>query len=234
MSEQIQLALLRLFALMLAVGLWASVTIPKRERFSEKQIDASLTYNIPRGLVLLDPVQAVKVRLRGPDRKIRTLVPFVVDVVVDLSGYPPGRVEVELGPENVLRPEDIEVLSVEPSALQLMLDRLDTRRVPIEVRFIGEPAAGSLPGQIQVLPENALVQGPAGRLALLGSVASQPVSLNGRALSFSTVVGLVHPGPLLRILEPSDVTVHVTMLLPEVPLPSEPETKPQAKTQRAS
>lgn len=229
MSERWQLSLLRLLALALAVVLWANVTVTKREKLSEKQIDASLSYNTPRGMVLLDPAQTVKVRLRGPDRRIRTLVPFVVDVVVDLSGYDPGRVEVDLGPENVLRPDDVEVLSVEPSHLRLTLDRVETRAVPIEVRFTGEPAGGSIPGPVRTSPERALVQGPATRLAALGSVATQAISLNGRALSFSQGVGLVPPGPLLRILEPGEVQVQVTMLQPDLPLPGpESESRPKS------
>lgn len=231
MNERLQLALLRLLALLLAIALWASLAIPKRERLSEKQIDATVTYNIPRGLVLLEPVQAVKVRVRGPDRRIRTLVPFQVDVVVDLSGFDAGRVGVELGPDNVLRPEDIDVLSVDPSTLNLVLDRLETRRIPIEPRLIGEPAGGSLPGPMKVLPDKALVQGPASRLAGLVTVNTQPISLNGRALSFSIAVGLVNPGPLVRILEPQEVVVEITMLHPEVPeveTPAVPERrKPQ-------
>ena len=79
---------LRLLALLAAIAVWFSTSFVKRERVSEKLIDATVTYNPSRGIIILDPLQTVKVRLRGPDRQIRTLAPHVVDVVISATGAP--------------------------------------------------------------------------------------------------------------------------------------------------
>ena len=66
---------LRVLALVGAIVVWWFVSVETRERVSEKVVDASLSYNSSPGLILLDPLQTVKVRLRGPERRIRAIRP---------------------------------------------------------------------------------------------------------------------------------------------------------------
>lgn len=233
MTTSTQLWGLRLLAVFAAVVVWFFASVGKRERLSEKQIDAALTYNTPRGLILLDPVQSVKVRLRGPDRRIRNLAPFVVDVMVDLTGYEPGAADIHLAPENVLRPDEIDVLSVEPNSLRLRLDREGNRQLPVVPRIVGEPAGGAVPGTPRVIPELANLQGPQSLLADLASVTTSPISLDGHALSFSQTVSIVPPDPLLRVLEPSVVTVQIPMVTPDADQEPEEEEPGRTRTERS-
>ncbi|MGE0639249.1 MAG: hypothetical protein AB7P46_03150 [Thermoanaerobaculia bacterium] len=113
---------LRLLAVVAAFTVWFSASFAKRERQSEKVIDATVTYNPARGVVILDPVQTVKVRLRGPDRLIRTLAPHVVDVVVAVETTDVGPIEIPIDESRVLRPEGVQVIAVDPNSLTLTLD----------------------------------------------------------------------------------------------------------------
>jgi hypothetical protein len=51
-------------------------------------------------------------------------------------------------------------------------------------------------------------------LAGVAAVTTSPVSLDGHALDFSQTVSVVSPSPLVRIVEPSVVTVFVPMTVP--------------------
>lgn len=221
MTERGSLWGLRLLALFAAILVWFFASVGKRERQSEKLIDAALTYNLPRGLILLDPVQTVKVRLRGPDRRIRTLAPYVVDVVVEITGGEAGRIDLHLGPENVLRPEGVDVISVEPNTLRVRVDREGQRQLPVLARIVGEPAGGAVPHSPQVLPATATVAGPQSLIASLASVTTSPISLDGHALTFSQEVPVVPPDPLVRVLEPATVRVLIPMETPETGEPAE-------------
>ena len=230
MTERSSLWGLRMLALFAAILVWFFASVGKRERLSEKLIDAALSYNAPRGLILLDPVQTVKVRLRGPDRRIRNLAPFVVDVVVSLDRTEPGTVDVHLGPENVLRPEEVDVISVEPNTLRLRVDREGQRQLPVLPRIVGEPAAGAVPLSPRVVPETATIAGPQSLIANLASVTTSPISLDGHALSFSQTVPVVSPDPLVRVLEPTTVTVQIPMEAPdtgEQPADQPPPARPR-------
>lgn len=205
---------LRLLAILAAIAVWFSVSFVKRERVSEKLIDATVTYNPSRGLIILDPLQTVKVRLRGPDRQIRTLAPHVVDVVIEVSGVAAGTLDVQLGESNVLRPEGLEVVAIEPNSIPLRLDREKTQMLKVSPRLVGEPAAGAEPLSPIAHPDMVQVTGPESLLAGITAATTSPISLDGHALSFQQTVSVVPPDPLVRIVQPSVVTVEVPMHFP--------------------
>lgn len=224
MSERVRLWGLRLLALALALATWYFVSLEKRERPSERVVDATVTYLPARGLIILDPIQTVKVRLRGSDRRIRALNPFLVDVVIDLQRAQTGTVDFHLGEENVLRPDDVEVVSIEPNSVRLQLDREGTKVLPVEVRLTGEAAAGAVPaGPPTADPESVLVSGPESRLRALASVASAPVNLDGHAFDFVETAMVLSPDPLVKVVQPAAVLVRVVLARPEdQPAPEPP------------
>ena len=230
MSERARLWGLRLLAVAMALATWYFASLEKRERPSERVVDATVTYLPARGLIILDPIQTVKVRLRGSDRRIRALNPFLVDVVIDLQRAQTGPVDFHLGEENVLRPDDVEVVSIEPNTVRLQLDREGTRVLPVEVRLTGEAAAGAVPaGPPAVDPESVLVSGPESRLRALPSVAAAPVSLDGHAFDFVEIVMVLSPDPLVKIVQPAVVSVRVELQRPEeqpVPEPTPRRRRP--------
>jgi YbbR domain-containing protein len=205
---------LRILALVAALAVWFAASFVKREHQSEKVIDAAVTYNPPRGYVILDPVQTVKVRLRGPDRQIRNLAPQVVDVVVGVERAEAGSVDLPISFDQVLRPVGISVLSVEPGSLRLRLDRELSRELPVSPRLIGEPAGGVVPLHPVSRPSQVLVAGPLSIVTGLAEVSTSPINLDGHALTFSQTVSVVSPTPLVRIVEPTFVTVEVPMGVP--------------------
>lgn len=207
---------LRLLALACALVVWFFSSVEKRERISERVLDASVTYNLPRGAVLLDPIQTVKVRLRGPDRQLRAIAPFEVNVAVDVEGVRPGGLtEVHLVADDVLRPDEADVVSIEPSTVPVRLDLEVSRALPVVPRIVGEPAAGAVPGDARAVPATATVRGPRTLIANLDSLATSPVSLDGHAFSFEQTVSVLPPDPLIRIVQPAAVTVRVTMHNPD-------------------
>ncbi|MGE4190690.1 MAG: YbbR-like domain-containing protein [Thermoanaerobaculia bacterium] len=215
---------LRLLAVVAAFTVWFSASFAKRERQSEKVIDATVTYNPARGVVILDPVQTVKVRLRGPDRLIRTLAPHVVDVVVAVETTDVGPIEIPIDESRVLRPEGVQVIAVDPNSLTLTLDYEREIEVPVTPRLVGEPAGGAVPLEPVARPARARISGPASLLTGLEGVTTSPISLDGHALTFQQTVSVVSPNPLVRIVAPAVVVVNVPMFVPalesgDLPIP---------------
>lgn len=205
---------LRLLAILAALVVWFSSSFVKRERISEKLIDATVTYNPTRGIIILDPIQTVKVRLRGPDRQIRTLAPHVVDVVIEVIGQTTGTIDVQLDESNVLRPEGLEVVAIEPNSIPLRLDREKSQMLKVSPRLVGEPAAGAEPLSPIAHPDMVQVAGPESLLAGITAVTTSPISLDGHALTFKQTVSVVPPNPLVRIVQPAVVSVEVPMHFP--------------------
>ncbi len=216
MSDRRRIWGLRLLALLIAAGIWSRVSLEERAETTEKLVEAGVSYNLPRGYLVLDPVQNVLVRLRGSRKAIRGLNPYMVDVQVELSPTGPETVTVQLGADNLLMPEDLELVAIEPNAIQVELDREVTQRVLVVPRFLGAPAKGSKAGPAEVLPNQVLVSGPEKRLGKLESLPAQAISLEGRAETFEETVNVISPDPLIQVVQPSKVTVKVPIETPEV------------------
>lgn len=209
MNESARTWLIRLLALGIAIGLWFGVSFEEREELSERLVEASVSYNRPRGFVILDQVQNVNVRLRGSSRLIRQLNPFMVDVQVELAQTQPGTVTISLGPENVLAPEGLEVVSIEPNTIRVELEREITQRLRVVPQIVGKPANGWIADEPEVFPNQVLVSGPESLVSRGQPLSTRPIDLTGRTAPVEESVAVIPPDPLIQVVQPSKVTVRV-------------------------
>lgn len=222
MTDSTSLWPLRLLALLIGVVSWFFASyLPRVEDSSSpvrtKTVNATVNYDTPPGFIILNPESTAEVLIRGTREAVRDLNPFQIDVDVELQDVRPGTMVKLLGPENVSLPQGLEVVSIRPDRLMLRVDREETRLLPVRIEFSGEPAAGAQPEQpVTVVPAQVAVRGPQSHLANLTEVVGE-VSLEGRALDFDAEVPVRSPDPLVQIVQPGIVSIHVTMRAPELP-----------------
>jgi YbbR domain-containing protein len=219
---------LRLLALGIALGIWFNASVEDRLVSSEKVIEAGIAYNRPSGFVLVNSVPSVNVHLQGSKKAIRQLNPYMVSVQVELSQRQVGQATISLSSENVLAPDGLEVVSIEPRTIQVDLEREVTQRLPVVPKLTGKPGAGSTAGEPEVIPNQVLVSGPEPMLAHLDSLSTRPVSLDGHPLTFEEKVEVVSPNPLIQIALPGTVTVTV----PITPRPSAEPATPKPRKEK--
>jgi len=200
---------IRLLALGIAIGVWFNASVEDRLVSSEKLVEANVSYNRPRGFVVLDPVRNVNVRLIGSKKAIRQLNPYMVDVQVDLSQRQDGPVTISLGQDNVLAPDGLDVVSIEPNTIQVELEREVTQRLPVVPDLIGSPPAGTVFDEPEVFPNQVLVTGPESQFLKVQSLSTAPIDVTGHLSTFEETVAVVPPNPLIQIVQPSKVSVRV-------------------------
>lgn len=203
-----------MLALALAITAWAVFAVEKRERLSEKIIEATVRYDDFSGLILVDQVETVRLGVRGPVSKMRMLNPFAVDVFVELPSPGKGVFEVPLTSDSVFLPEGLQVISIEPNIIRLQLDREATELLPVQARLDGEPAAGAIVQRAEVMPPSVLVRGPEDIVRAIGVLSTTPVNLTGHALDFQEQAAVLPPDPLVSEVEPAVVNVRVHMTIP--------------------
>lgn len=218
---------LRLLALGIAIGIWFNASLQDRLASSERLVEASVSYNRPRGFVIINPVPTVNVRLSGSKKAIRKLNPQTVDVTVELSQRQEGMVTINLGPGSVTAPEGLEVVSIEPPSIRVELAREITQRVPVVAKLTGEPAAGAMVGEPEVFPNQVLVTGPDSMVSRIDHLSTVPISLDGRAITFELSVPIITPDPLIQVVQPTKVTVKIPMSMPDEPRLKESKAKPR-------
>jgi len=215
MTESKSLWGFRLLALALAGLAWFVFSGEKREPQSEKVVEAAVQYDAPTNYVLLERVETVRITARGPLSKIRSLTAPFVDVFVALPERE-GQQQLALGDEQVILPEGLELVSIEPNVILFKLDRQATRVVPVQADLQGEPAAGAQVLSVRIVPNQALVGGPASVLDSLDHVLTTTIDLSGHGRDFQQEVALLPPAPLIRIQGVPIVNVIVQLEIPNV------------------
>jgi YbbR domain-containing protein len=200
----------KLTALFLAFVLWLMV---HGDPGTERNIMVPLEIRIPRDMVITneDRLNFVEVSIRGPLAS-GGFGQAGLRCVVDLPpSAPEGERLVPLTPENIqTRTPGLEIVTVRPTRIRLVLERQTSKEVQIEPT-VGPPDTGLEVYNVRVSPPSALVRGPRSRLERLKSVATEVLSLQGEQGPIRGFVNLNIKDSLVHTssAEPVEVEVEI-------------------------
>jgi YbbR domain-containing protein len=201
-----------LVALIAAFLLWYALAAQRSENISVRRVQARLTLvNMNRDLVLMSNVpDTVSLQLRGPlTRALNSTTP--PEVLLDLSDARPGLNSYPINASDIPLPAEVEVVSVDPPAITLEMERQETRVVPVKPTISGTPAPGFVVGGVRVVPAQFTIQGPESLLMALDHVATGAISIDDATGPVEAMVEPLLPDPLLRAigLGPIQVVVEI-------------------------
>jgi YbbR domain-containing protein len=202
----------KLFAILLALVTWAWV---QSEQVVEEPVRVRLAWTYPDGLVpVTPPDEHVTVTLQGVQAWVRAARRQDLVVDVDLRSAREGAAKVDLVDRPVRGlPSQVRVAGLTPARIDLELDRLLRRTVPVVPSTRGELAAGYRLSGVRVEPDRVELVGPARVLRGLAEVSTDPVDLSGLRESATFEVGLelgmggVRPARARRLAVHADVAV---------------------------
>jgi YbbR domain-containing protein len=205
---------LKLLSVFLAFVVWFVVSAPRREPVSERAFAAPVSLvRMPRDLAITTPVpDTVSVRLRGRVSDLRSLSSQNLEVTLDVSWVTPGDAVITLSPQAMSVPPQIDVVAMEPTKLRFHVEVLRQKVVPIRAFLIGQPPPGFNAGDPTLVPDHALISGPASQIRNVAEVATERIIMTGRTDTFMQNVSVVSDSSLIRIIEPvtTQATVPVT------------------------
>ena len=207
-----------LVALTAAFLLWYALAAQRSENISVRGVQARLTLvNMSRDLVLMSSVpDTVSLQLRGPlTRALNSANP--PEVLLDLSDARPGLNSYPINASDIPLPAEVEVVSVDPPAITLELERQEIRQVPVRPTITGVPAPGYRVGEIRIVPAQLTIQGPESLLTTLDSIETGPISIEDAAGAVEAVVEPLLPDPLLRPIGVGPIQVVVEIMLEKPP-----------------
>jgi len=205
-----------LVAILAAFLLWYALAAKRSENISVRSIKADLTVvNIPRNLVLTSSVpDTVSVQLRGTlARDLDGRNP--PEVYLDLSDARPGLKSYPINESDIPLPEGIDVVSVDPSAITLELERQITRQIRVLAVIEGAPVPGFVLGDVRIIPTQLTIQGPESLVLSLEFVKTTPISVEGAAGPIEASVRPQLPNPQLEALGVGPIMV-VIEIVPEL------------------
>jgi YbbR domain-containing protein len=178
---------LKVLALVIALGLWIG-----GHRDIERVVEVPVGFrNIPSGLMVVDNrVDYVVLRLNGPRTLVSTIDADDLKLLLDLKGAKSGSASYPLGSGSFNIPRGVTVSRITPPVVQLRLEPVTKKTLPVTVRFSGKPSDGFKISETTVLPENVAVEGPADEVRRLVSVETVPVDIEEARSGFKRKVRL--------------------------------------------
>lgn len=172
----------KLVALVVALFIWFNAS-GQKEVVWVKAIPVALE-NVPESLVVTGNVpDEVEVSITGTKRQLMLMSFKRMRLRVDLAEHEQGRQRVSLTPRQIDLPSGIDrrnVRIVEPTTLNLRLDRLVTRRTPVSLTTDGVIPDNLvlLSGSPSITPSWVSVDGPASVVERLRAVPTRPFDLS--------------------------------------------------------
>ena len=201
---------LKFFSLALAVSLWVALA---RDPIAEVALDAPIEFqHMPANLEInSEHVPSAQVRVRGPERLVRSLRSDQVHVEVDLSSARPGERTFNLTAQQIREPRDVAVVQVVPSQFQLSFDVRERRDIQVHPRVTGQFASGLHIARVLANPDHITITGPHARVEEIDFATTDPIDASGVTGAQTFTTNVYVPDPLIQVVNPTPV--HVTVMM---------------------
>ncbi|MEA3465745.1 MAG: CdaR family protein [Thermodesulfobacteriota bacterium] len=214
----------KLLSLIFALLLWMFV-------MGEQKAEVGYTVplelkHLPVGLVVANEVPSVvAVRISGPRTLLSKLKTSALSMSVDLRGLQPGLTTFKRLDENLNIPKALRVSRLSPSYVEVKLERIREKSVPVRALLSGTLAPGTSLGSVVVRPAKVLVEGAESEVNDVVEVETDVVDISSVLDSFTLMVPINYRGTYTELKEQKTVEVEVHILkdsLPEIPVAVEP------------
>jgi YbbR domain-containing protein len=130
-------------------------------------------------MVVDNRVDFVVLRLAGPRTLVSTIDSDDLKLFIDLNGAKSGASSYPLSSTSFTIPRGVTVSRITPPVVNLRLEPMLRRKVPVSVRLSGKLAAGFRVAHTGTNPEMVSVEGPADDVRRLTVVETVPIDVEG-------------------------------------------------------
>lgn len=167
-----------LLSLILALVAWYWVS--GREKVEVWKQATVQFVGMPENLMVRDSLlQNINVRIRGPKGLVRALEEKLLNYPLDLSQLKQGVNVLSIEPEKFPLAGSLEVVEVKPPRVELQVDRLASRQVPVKPVWEGTLDPDYQLTQVMVQPEKVAIMGPEKAVTEIQQVETQVIPLPG-------------------------------------------------------
>ncbi|GAB4502510.1 MAG: CdaR family protein [Anaerolineales bacterium] len=180
-----------MLAFALALVVWISAVVaadPDETQIYPRPVTIQWVGQDPAMLMIGKPPSQVTVTLRAPRSVWQQLnAADLVTATVDLSGLAEGQHSLPLQLQVNARP--VRVVTISPARVDVTLEALATRAIPIRLDVSGEPAIGYLAGKPVLSIAQASVSGPQSLVAQVSALRA-PLPLSSARTTFDGPIAL--------------------------------------------
>nr|WP_320048406.1 CdaR family protein [uncultured Desulfuromonas sp.] len=216
---------LKLLSLVFSFLLWLFVT---GEQKAEVGYSVPLELkNVPANLMVANEVPSlVNLRISGPRTLLSNLEPSALSLSVNLRGLEPGLTTFKRLDENLNLPSALKVVRLSPSYVEVKLERIRERSVPVNVVLTGEPLPGQKVLATVATPDVVTIRGAESEVKQVDHVDTEPLDIAGIREDFIMTVPVDFRGTYTELSDRKTVEVEVHFVY-ELPPETESQELPQ-------
>lgn len=210
---------LKLMSLGFALILWFFV-------MGERRMEIGYTVplellNVPEGLVVVGEVpNTVDVRLSGPRVMLVDLDEKDIRITLDLAGLQPGITTFRRLDEHLRLPVGIRLTRASPSSIDVKLDQIIEKELPVRPHLTGKPAKGYQLVAIETTPARVTVRGAQAEVSRLSEVVSDRIEIDGASAPREVNIQLNYRGKFSRVKDLETVRVYLRIEPVAAPAPT--------------
>jgi uncharacterized protein (TIGR00159 family) len=207
--DKLEFGLAAVLSVFLIIGVWSSFT---RGVDTVISMDIPVEYmNRPADMEILDTsVNAVRLEISGSGALLRRIQPEQVSVKMDLSKGVPGPNTFTVSPASVSLPPGILLKDVKPRVVEVTLDRMVKKELPVQVDWVGRLQEPYVIAQVKIDPPAVQVSGSSRILSDISAIYTEKVSVDQINRSGTLSARLVLSPPSLKVSS-DKVTVEYTV-----------------------
>jgi uncharacterized protein (TIGR00159 family) len=211
-GKRFELPLAAVASVVFIAGIWFSFA-KGMETLTSIEVPLEYTNRDSRTKILSASVDTVRLFLSGSNTLLGSLRPDQIKAKLDLDNAVNGENTILIGTNNVVIPPGVRLNRIEPSEVNVVIDVLITRTLPIQVDWAGHLADGFILESIKLNPEEAVVEGPAVTLKKMSTLYTYPVRLEKLGNSGIITVKPALEAASLKIAAGASDEVEVTYAL---------------------
>jgi len=206
-SATIELVAAGLICLLSITGLWFSFS---------KGMEALATHEIPiefinpdqKMEIISSSASSVKLMLSGARPLINSIKPEQINIKLDLSRSVVGINKLSVTRENILLPPGIRLKNVNPSELEINLDTLIEKDLPVQPNWTGKLPENLIMTDAKVFPQTVRVTGGGLELKDILTIYTEPVVLNNITEPGRITANLVLSPSSLKLENNNKIQIH--------------------------
>lgn len=198
---------LRAIAFFIAVTLWFYV-VNSEPVYLDKKIP--LNFLTPEGLVVANSIDwSVAVKTKGSRAFMHNIFQSGEKIEINLTTYDftsSKPFDVTIGANDIPVPFGVEVLEVEPSSLEIVLEEEMTKSVDVHPQFIGSLPSGLNFIKQELEPSQVQVTGPRSMIRGLDRIRTTPIDLTSLSSSGTLSIRPQSPDPRIHFITDDALT----------------------------
>jgi YbbR domain-containing protein len=204
-----------LLSFVLAVTVWVAAVVaqdPTLERAMEEAVPIQYTFPNTGLQVVGNPPTEAHVTIKAPESVWQDISLETLTIEVDLSGLEAGIHKLKIDPDFDLRP--LQIVSVDPDSAMIKLEPILSKKLPVTIRVLGDPALTYEEEEAIASPEQATVVGPTSLVTKVVELRAE-INIAGASQNVEEEVSLIAIDENDEPVEGLEVTPDpVTVLVP--------------------